>query len=567
MNTRSVSVFGTPRWALMVGALMLLFGGIRVSAAELDADQAKLLAAAQTHLKQLQANLKLAQETAGPPDKPVSPSKARLAMARLDSAKQSVPQVQGRLEKLPADHADVQATRKQLDADVAAIAALEARLKGEPPAKAPAEEAGKSDGNAAPAAKPAPGNEGVKLNYKQEDLLKNARFHTRDAQGKAEAVAEVAAKVQAAENIVTLDHRLVQSAVNTIADARGKAKNADNALAELPADGRGVPEVAGALTQVKASLDESEKVIAPAHAQLMKLVDPANYPSFQADVKRLSELAGMYRDTSVLEQDRPRAIELIAQGAAAQAEHNRIVKAYAPLIIQKTSQGEQLAGTSRHFVEQITGFAQVTRQLRETLPPDIDQEIAGVNKMADEAVAEQKPAFFNGGIPQRMEWVKDKVALYAALEPEKAKPYQAKVVELAGQLKKKQAQLTDAIIANNTLPPDNYQGGDREALVKLATDAWLKVQPGAKVLASRIPSQNWKRENIWRYSSGGEWGQIDRSSLQVQLIVKHDDKLAVIRPVNLSKNHMQNDQINGYPMDGKDDALEPQRFLPLGKVK
>jgi len=407
----------------------------------------------------------------------------------------------------------------------------------------------------------------VKLNYKQEDLLKNARFHTSDAQGKAEAVAGVASKVQAAENIATLDHRLIQSAVNTITDARGKARNADNALAELPADGRGVPEVAGALAKVKASLDESEKVIAPVHAHLMKLVDPANYPSFQADVKRLSELAGMYRDTTVLEQDRPRAIELIGQGAAVQAEHNRIVKAYASLIIQKTPQGEQLAGTSRHFVEQITNFAQATRQLRETLPADIDQEIAGVNKMADEAVAEQKPAFFNGGIPQRMEWVKDKVALYAALEPEKAKPYQAKVVELAGQLKKKQAQLTGAIIAGNTLPPDNYQGSDREALVKLATDAWLKDQPNAKVLTSRIPSQNWKRENIWRYGSGGEWSQIDRSSLQVQLIVKHDDKLAVIRPVNLSKNHMQNDQINAYPMDGKDDALEPQRFLPLGKVK
>ena len=51
------------------------------------------------------------------------------------------------------------------------------------------------------------------------------------------------------------------------------------------------------------------------------------------------------------------------------------------------------------------------------------------------------------------------------------------------------------------------------------------------------------------------------------MLVKHDDKLAVIRPVNLWIDHVSNDKQSAFPMDGLKDELPPHRYLLLEKVK
>ena len=107
---------------------------------------------------------------------------------------------------------------------------------------------------------------------------------------------------------------------------------------------------------------------------------------------------------------------------------------------------------------------------------------------------------------------------------------------------------------------------DRDELVAYATKAWAELQPDAQVLTARIPSQAWTRDTRWEWSNGAFY-KIDASKVQVQLIVKHDDTLAVIRPVNLYKNHLKGDTVNAYPMDAIDEDLLPQRYLMLEKVK
>ena len=91
-------------------------------------------------------------------------------------------------------------------------------------------------------------------------------------------------------------------------------------------------------------------------------------------------------------------------------------------------------------------------------------------------------------------------------------------------------------------------------------------QADAEVLTACIPSQAWERSTRWEWSAGA-FHKVDKSHIQVQLIVKHDDKLAVIRPVNLYKNHLKGDTINAWSMDAIEDELQPHRFMLLGKVK
>lgn len=71
---------------------------------------------------------------------------------------------------------------------------------------------------------------------------------------------------------------------------------------------------------------------------------------------------------------------------------------------------------------------------------------------------------------------------------------------------------------------------------------------------------------MWRLENR-TWYLIDRSRLQAQVIVKHDDKLAVIRPVNLWIDHVAGDKQTAFPMDDLKAELEPSRYIQVEKVK
>ena len=103
-------------------------------------------------------------------------------------------------------------------------------------------------------------------------------------------------------------------------------------------------------------------------------------------------------------------------------------------------------------------------------------------------------------------------------------------------------------------------------LNKVAVETWKKRDPNAEVLATRIPMQDWKRRVQWHYSAD-TWSKTDSSRIQVYVIVKHDDKLAAIRPVNIWRNHLSNDQISSEPYHDKGEELEPHELIPLAKVK
>jgi hypothetical protein len=72
---------------------------------------------------------------------------------------------------------------------------------------------------------------------------------------------------------------------------------------------------------------------------------------------------------------------------------------------------------------------------------------------------------------------------------------------------------------------------------------------------------------MWQYSNG-TWYYVDRSKLQVILIVADtkDTNLAVMRPVNIWMNHQKGDSLIGTPFYGADDALQPSAYLLRNKI-
>ena len=536
-----------------------------IARAEMDASQKKWFGEATKYIEQGEANLKSAQDGVGAGQ--VTASKAKLALMRMGAVKTAYGNANIRIEKLPADDAGVVALAARSKALEEATTTFEQSLLNPDKPAAPAAQPGdapKAAGQGA-AAKPAGG---AKLNYKQEESLKNARFHSSDVAGKAQAIAGVAATISKATDPNTIDYRLMGQAMNTIVDARRKIENANTHLAAVPEDGAGVPEVAEQVKTSAASIDASEKVIAPAYEKLMGLLNPKNSPTLDIDLKRLQELGQMYGDATVLTSNYSRAGDMVTEISASAKEHDRIVSQYALMINQKTEIGEGFAGASRNFKAKMEEFIKVGMEQKSALPGSIDADLANASKLADEATSGQKPAFFSagGGIEQNMDFAVGKLVLLKALDADAAKTASDKIDTTRKQMKERQNSLRDGIINANQLPNDNYKGADRAELEKLAIETWKKTQPDAEVLKIRIPSQNWDRESLWRYSNQS-WRFVDYSKLQVQVILKFDGKLAINRPVNLWKDHTKNDQINADPFDTKDDEVPPQRYYLIEKAK
>ncbi len=414
-------------------------------------------------------------------------------------------------------------------------------------------------GSDAPA-EPAP--EGTPLNYQQEELLKNANFHVREVEGNAQQLTEATERLRAVEDQLGIDHREVIGLRGVVDNARRKSGFATDTLAQLPEDGRGVAEVRQRLVNADAKVVTAADYLNPLHAQLQDLINPANYPEFEADRKRLRELSVMFGDPMLLKTNRPMAAESLAQSEAAKAECIRIAQQYARLMQQQTDQGKTIEGVGNGFLRNHAEFMAAAEAEGQALPASIREELAQARQYAADAVAEQKPLWFTGGIPQTMSFAQDNLLLLEAIDPAAAAPLRAEIDQTQAQLKEQADSLRELIIRENRMPADRFTGDDRNKAIETAKSAWTVQQAEFDLLAVRIPSENWARETKWTYSNG-TWYFSDKSKLQVRLFVAdHENpELVIDRPINVWKDHQKGDSMYGTPLWGFEDALQPGDYL------
>lgn len=556
--------FGRGAWiALWAGLLLALPGVVPVTAA-LDADQQAALRTATTNIKSAAADVESARGSAGTADNPAKGSRLKLTRMRLDQAIGRLNAAAEALTPLPADDAEVKAAKEQHAAVAAEVAEIEAILAGGSKPAAPKEEQPAADGNDAPAMAPAP--DAPKLHYKQEEQLKNARFYLKEVDRNGAAVAAIVQRLDGEGEPVV--HSDVQKALNTLKVADDKYALVAKYLEGLPADHPEVKAVAENAAEANDALGALRSRLEAADAQLGKLTDMANYPDFDADYEKMGGFTGRYGNFQMVQQQPEKLAEIITEDAQVLAEVQRIAKAYLPLVEQKTPQGEQMENRFSYFVEKRTAFVNEALAYKEQLPSLIDADIAEAVGLAEQGVNEQKPMFFgpDSGIAQRLGWAEPKIAVLAAFDPEAAKPYQAKLAETREQIDKMAESLSQQIIDANPPPADRFQGADRDEVIEIAIDGWKEQQPDAEIIKAYIPSQAWERETKWEWFADA-FHKVDRSKLQVQLIVKHDDELAIIRPMNIRKNHLKGDTMIAVPFYGIDDKLQPSAYLKLDKVQ
>lgn len=537
----SIVAFSTSR---LLRVLLAIGLGLGVASGA-SADIAKI----NSHLQRAETNLQSVAENVANRTTPPTGSAGKLLANRLQQALNDITPAKELLDKVPAgtegrDEAAARYTAAKEEYD-----RLYAFMTGS-------------------AAPPPAQEDGTRLNYQQEEVLSGARFNLREVEAGATQLTEAVEKLRKVEDQLSIDYREVHGLLGIVENAKRKSGFVKGALEKLPADGIGVPAVRQQLVNADAKVVVAAEYLTPLNAKLQKLIDPAQYPEFDADYKRLRELSSMFYDPTILETNRVLASETYQQAGAAKAECIRVAQKYARLIQQRTEQGRTLEGVGNGFLSNLEQFLAAAEVCKGLLPDEIRLDMKTAMEYASEAVAKKKPLWFTGGIPEAMGYADERLTLLSALDADAGRALKAEVEAVRKQLKAQADSLRELIIRENELPEDEFRGDDREEAIETALSAWKVQQKNFKELAVRIPAENWVRETKWTYSNG-TWYFSDRSKLQVRVIVADHDNpdLAIDRPVNVWKDHQQGDSMIGVPLYGLEDKLQPSSYLLRSKIK
>jgi len=294
------------------------------------------------------------------------------------------------------------------------------------------------------------------------------------------------------------------------------------------------------------------------------ILSAADTKQLEEDIDKIKSFSDTYGNSRLLEEDPAQIAEVIKQAPAVKEEVKQIVARYDP----KSNEGRKIQFPLGAFERNFGMYEGRIEAFKRDAPGQITKHIDEAAKMADQAVAEKKPLFFTGGVPQRMRWAADKLAVLAAVDPDAAKPLQDRYDTLRPTIPQKEASLRNEIIAANEPPKDNYSGPDKAQLIEQAKSAWKEKHADAEIVAVRIPGQQWKRDTRWTLQRDlRTWEKTDRSKLQAQLLVKSktDPKLLEVHVVDLFKDHLANDATKAVRWDDKD--VPVQNLILTSKMK
>lgn len=345
------------------------------------------------------------------------------------------------------------------------------------------------------------------------------------------------------------------------------AKKCEAMLADLeknscPTDDARVKAIRDFVADANAKVTEFKSTVDPKLTESKKLADPANYPNLDPDFEKLDEFAKAYSTTSFLSQP-----EKIAQLAT---EFPQVTKwcserfaEYKPLITMTGGKASPLYKRYEKTATAVKKFQAAASEFVAECEKEVPASCSEATAMGEKAAAEKKPAFFTGGVKQKLDEAKARIEVCASLLPaddarmiamnESLAAARSKCDSLAGTLKAE-------ILAAARAPKDEYEGGDKGEHEKAIRAAWGAKYPDDEIVAVRFHMEKFDRNTKWSWQSAdSSWNKSDMSVLCVTVIVKTSDDIATMYPAYVNVDHLSDKTT--YGVDTKGGAYVVEEML------
>ncbi len=462
-----------------------------------------------------------------------------------------------RLSQLPAENGATVALREKAQSIGAELKKAGDALKAGPVKAPPAPAGGAAD---KPADKPAPA---AKLDYKQEEELKNARFYLTEIEPSAKRIAELTAG--------KLDAEAITEALNLMKFARQRMGYAVDRLNALPAGNASVAAESKRyndfLAQFTAAQAAIEKAAPDADKQIAALGQ-----QMTDDLAMVESWSTSLGDPQSLFDSRPNdAIAAVGQLPQMREAMSAMLKRWTARATDKPNDrtAQDMVGKLKYVDRQLSDLDEYTKKLSKSLPKGIDTDLAAANKLIETAVTERRPLYFkpDSGIAHRIEFAAQKVAILKAIDPTAAATAEKLLVATREKSLAAQKSLSQDIIQGNKKPEEKYSGADKEALRQRIITEWKDAHPNLEVVAVVFNTPGWSRTTRWDWSRGNQgFEKVDFDHIQPKLFYKLDETLAVEMPVDVYKDYMKDARIDIKPWDVEKEPPVMRTYL-LAHVK
>ena len=303
-------------------------------------------------------------------------------------------------------------------------------------------------------------------------------------------------------------------------------------------------------------------------------VDIANYPDLDQDKEFLGALYDKYSANKIFAEGNE------AQAKSLMADYDQDKKAYDELDTKYATfiEGNQMASAPaykqagdlkrsfRNAGQWMDKFAKAKADFVAGAGPRIEGLLAKARQMVDQAVQEKRPEWFTGGgIQHSLIQANSGIDSLAGIKGEddpQVKDLRAKYADLDAQVKQAEVDLKDSILASTGMPADAFTGSDKGQIIDLAVKEWNKKHADKKLLAKGISMPAWERKTEWRYQVDGTRYKVDRSYLQVWVVIQTSDTIATQYFIELSKNHTQGDTVTlNAPSNLQGDVFKTEMLL------
>ena len=292
-----------------------------------------------------------------------------------------------------------------------------------------------------------------------------------------------------------------------------------------------------------AALDVMRKDYEARLPEAEKLSNPANYPDLEKDLAALEALKDDFEKGL---RGKP---EEVAERAAKFPEATKwraaAFQRYKPFMIHNGGPKNPLYVKFQQVGEILKKLQTDATQFVADSEKDVPALLKAAEEMAAKAAAEKKPAFFNGGVKQKLDQALEKTALCEALlgkDNAKGASLRKQCDEAKGRIDVQMESLKEQILVDARAPKEEYSGADKEEMRKRIQEGWKKAYPQDELLEVRFP-RPWDRKTEWRFV-GDALQKSDMSYLYARAIVKTSDKIASVYVAVVNKDHMKGDFIS-----------------------
>ncbi len=273
------------------------------------------------------------------------------------------------------------------------------------------------------------------------------------------------------------------------------------------------------------------------------------YEQINKDIQWLDGIAYRYSDFPTLPLNDPKqAIELIQLFPQASATFKAAQERYETFL---QADNADTNGLKAQMTEAAQNLGQVVPTLRQQFGEILqygNEQIFMSDTLIKEAEATRNPVAFgrDGNVTRQMEEAELRIGLATHVDAEKSKP----LVESYGELKARAAKVRNSlkkeIIAENKGYGDGYRGGDREAGLAGAREAFAGDYPDDKIVKVLMGDIEWDRNTRWEWFVDA-WYFVDKSFHQAIVVYEAKNEAGELEyqmlPVRVTKDHTENDAL------------------------